>query len=144
MPSSISNHIEKSFAKDFLSLKAIFEFVGRFSAANQLDDAQAFSLKFAIEEVFTNMVKYNPGNTDVTISLLRDGNKLQVQLADEEEKPFDISEHHETNAQLPIEQRKPGGLGIFLLKKLMDRVEYTHDGTHGNITLTKFLDGHHV
>lgn len=140
MPSSESTQIEKSFAKDFLSLKAIFEFIGRFSASNKLDDAQTFALKFAAEEVFTNMVKYNPGSDQVIISLTRDGKKVEVGFVDVEAKPFDITKHEETNPNLPIEQRRPGGLGVFLVKKLMDRVEYHHDGVHSRITLTKFVE----
>ena len=96
-------------------------------------------MKFAVEEVFTNMVKYNPGNNEVAISLTRDGKKIEIGFVDVEQKPFDISEKDGLNATLPIERRKPGGLGIFLVKKLMDRVEYAHDGIHGIITLTKFL-----
>jgi len=140
MPSSKSTQIEKSFAKDFLSLKDIFEFIGQFSVSNKLDDAQTFSLKFAVEEVFTNMVKYNPSKSEVAISLKRDENKIEVGFVDAEKRPFDITKHEEVNPNLPIEQRRPGGLGVFLIKKLMDRVEYAHDGTHSRITLTKFVE----
>lgn len=140
MPSSDSNYIEKSFAKDYLSLKAIFEFVGNFSASNKLNDSQIFSVKFAIEEVFTNMVKYNPGNTHVTISLDREGKKLKIGFLDVEEKPFDITKREEVIPGLLIEKRRPGGLGIFLIKKLMDDVEYAHDGTYSRITLTKLVE----
>ena len=140
MPSSTSTQIEKSFAKDFLSLKDIFEFIGQFSVSNKLDDAQVFSLKFAIEEVFTNMVKYNPGKSNVVILLKREGKKIEVGFVDVEKEPFDITKHEEVNPNLPIEQRRPGGLGVFLIKKLMDRVDYTHDGVHSRITLTKFVE----
>jgi serine/threonine-protein kinase RsbW len=140
MPSSDSTYIEKSFAKDFLSLKAIFEFVGKFSASNKLKNSQVFSIKFAIEEVFTNMVKYNPGNNHVAISLEREGKKLKVGFVDVEEKPFDITKKEDVNPSLPIEKRRPGGLGIFLIKKLMDDVEYAHDGIYSRITLTKLVE----
>jgi serine/threonine-protein kinase RsbW len=137
MPSSDSNHIEESFAKDFLSLKAIFEFVGKFSTSVNLDDSQAFSIKFAVEEVFTNMVKYNPGNNRVAISLDKQGKNVKVGFVDVEKKPFDVTKNEDLNSSLPIEKRRPGGLGIFLIKKLMDDVEYSHDGTYSRITLTK-------
>ena len=140
MPSSNSTYIEKKFPKEFESLKAIFEFVGAFSTYNNLDDSQAFSIKFSIEEVFTNMVKYNPGTIDVTISLAREGNAVKVGFVDAEKKPFDITKKEDINPTLPIESRKPGGLGIFLIKKIMDSIEYHHDGTYSRITLTKNLE----
>lgn len=139
MPSSDSHHIVESFTKDFVSLKTIFEFVGKFSASINLDDSQAFSIKFAVEEVFTNMVKYNPGDNLVTISLDQQGKNVKVGFVDVERQPFDITKKEDINSSLPIEKRRPGGLGIFLIKKLMDDVEYSHDGTYSRITLTKFV-----
>jgi serine/threonine-protein kinase RsbW len=144
MPSSQSHHIEKSFAKEFASLKAIFEFVTEFSASNNLDDSQIFPIRFAIEEVFTNMVKYNPGSNVVSISLDRGNKEIKIRIVDVELKPFDITKKENVNLTLPIESRRPGGLGIFLIKKLMDKVEYLHDGTHSRITLTKYMDRKNV
>ncbi len=140
MPSSNSTYTEKKFPKEFESLKAIFEFVGDFSVSNNLDDSQTFSIRFSVEEVFTNMVKYNPGETTVTISLKREGNVVKIGFVDVEKKPFDLTKKEEINPTLPLEKRKPGGLGIFLIKKIMDNVEYTHDGVHSRITLTKNLE----
>lgn len=140
MPSSNSTYIEKKFPKEFESLKAIFEVVSEFSASNNLDESQAFSIKFSIEEVFTNMVKYNPGASEVTISLGREGSAIRIGFVDEEKKPFDITKKGDIDPALPIENRKPGGLGIFLVKKIMDNVEYSHDGVHSRITLTKYLE----
>ncbi len=140
MPSSTTTPIERKFPKEFAALKAIFEFIGTFSAPNNLSESQVFSIKFSIEEVFTNMVKYNPGTSDVTISLAREGNAVKIVLVDVEPKPFDITKQEHSNATLPIEKRKPGGLGIFLIKKIMDNVEYIHDGVNSRITLTKYLE----
>ena len=140
MPSSNSPHIEKKFRKEFESLKDIFEVVSEFSASNKLSESQAFSIKFSIEEVFTNMVKYNPGGSEVTISLSREGDAVRIGFVDEEKEPFDITKKEDVDPTLPIENRKPGGLGIFLIKKIMDHVEYSHDGVHSRITLTKYLE----
>jgi anti-sigma regulatory factor (Ser/Thr protein kinase) len=140
MPSSNITYVERKFPKEFPSLRAIFEFISTFSAPNNLNESQVFSIKFSIEEVFTNMVKYNPGASDVTISLAREGNAIKVVLVDVEPKPFDITKQEHINPTLPIEKRKPGGLGIFLIKKIMDNVEYNHDGVNSRITLTKYLE----
>jgi len=140
MPSKPSNHIEQSFKKDFASLKDIFDFTSAFVATNSLDDATAFSIKFAVEEIFTNMVKYNPLKHDVTITLRKEDQFVRMEFVDVQERPFDITVKGDVDTNLPIEQRKPGGLGIFLVKKMMDAVEYSHDGTRSRITLTKHLE----
>ena len=140
MPSSKSTDIERTYPKDVASLKAIFEFVGEFSTANNLHASEAFAIKFSVEEVFTNMVKYNPGTTNVAISLIREGKMVKVKFVDQEKEPFDITSKEDVNPNLPMEKRKPGGLGIFLIKKLMDSVEYAHDGVNSMITLTKYVE----
>jgi len=140
MPSLNTTTLERKFPKEFSSLKDIFEFVNAFSALNSLNESQAFSVKFSIEEVFTNMVKYNPEKFDVVIALTREDKAVKILLVDREQKPFDITKQEHANAALPIEQRTPGGLGIFLIKKIMDNVEYQHDGTNSRITLTKYLE----
>jgi anti-sigma regulatory factor (Ser/Thr protein kinase) len=140
MPSSSTDHREQSFAKDFASLKAIFEFISGFVVANGLNESTAFSAKFCAEEVFTNMVKYNPLRKDITISLAKQGNLIRMIFVDAEEKAFDITAREDVDVTLPLEQRNPGGLGIFLIRKMMDTVEYTHDGTYSRITLTKNLE----
>lgn len=140
MPSSESTQIEQSFTKTFASLHSIFEFLNRFVTENRLDPSVAFSIKFSVEEVFTNMVKYNPNGKNVSIKLNREGTRVSVELTDLEEKPFDITVAHDPNVNLPLEKRRPGGLGIFLIKKMMDQVEYRHNGTQSNITLVKYLE----
>ncbi len=140
MPSSNSTYTEKKFPKEFESLKSIFAFVGKFSAANHLDESQSFSIKFSVEEVFTNMVKYNPGPAEVTISLEREGQSVKVGFIDVEPTPFDITKKEDIDPTIAIEKRRPGGLGIYLIKKIMDNVEYSHDGIHSRITLTKNLE----
>jgi anti-sigma regulatory factor (Ser/Thr protein kinase) len=39
---------------------------------------------------------------------------------------FDVTEAPEANVDLPIEQRRPGGLGLHLVRRMLDRVEYEY------------------
>jgi len=144
MPTHEPSHIERQFTKTFSSLKPIFEFVDSFVRMQRLSSETGYAIRFAVEEIFTNMVKYNPNDSPVGIELRREQNAVIVELVDVEKEPYDITVRPDVDVTAPIEQRRPGGLGVFLVKNMMDAVRYTHDGVHSRITLTKNVEPMHV
>lgn len=136
-----SASLERTFKKGISSLEGIFEFIEEFSASNEVVSETRYALELAIEELFTNMVKYSPeSDSDVLISLTLSGKTLQVCLTDYGVKPFDPTKAKEVDINLPLDQRKPGGLGIFLTKKLMETIQYKHTNGNNIITLIKHLE----
>jgi len=129
--------MEKSFSRNIGSLDDVFEYVEGFISLNSLGDALAFALKFSVEELFTNMVKYNPnGQSDISVRLEIRGDILVVQMIDHELVPFDIRESDVTDVTLPSEQREPGRLGVYLAKRMADTVGFEREGTRSTTTLT--------
>jgi anti-sigma regulatory factor (Ser/Thr protein kinase) len=54
-------------------------------------------------------------------------------------KPFNPDEVPEPDISSPLEVRKERGLGIFFMRQLMDRVDFTFSQSHGNtLTLVKY------
>ena len=132
--------MERAFPRSLEALESIFDWVSTFLAEEEIDEPAAYAVKFAVEEMFVNMVRYNSGGAnDIVIALSRGPDRLEVSLTDVEAKPFDITKVAEYDGVLPLERRRPGGLGIHLTRKLMDRVEYRHENGRGTITLTKML-----
>ncbi|MEX1277163.1 MAG: ATP-binding protein [Bacteroidota bacterium] len=133
--------MERAFKKTFRSLDAIFDFLDEGFEAFLVEESARFSIKFAVEEIFTNMVKYNPGGRDdVNVIIAREGRQLSVRLVDSEEHPFDPRLSKEVDLESPIDEREPGGLGLHLTKELMDRIEYDHHNHTGIVTLIKYLE----
>ena len=124
------------------ALADIFELVREFGRSTQLAPAVQFSTDFALEEIFTNMLKYNAGGqSDVEISLEVRDRQLVISLTDFDTKRFDINvDAPAVDAGAPLSERTPGGLGVHLVKKMMDRVEYIHHDRTGTITLYKNLE----
>jgi anti-sigma regulatory factor (Ser/Thr protein kinase) len=66
--------MEKNFKRDFNALDEVFEWIAAFVTAQQIDPGAAYAVNLAVEELFTNMVKYGAGNTaDIVISIARGG-----------------------------------------------------------------------
>lgn len=136
---------QRSFPRDIGALDPIFDMISDFVVANSVGDTEAFAVRLAVEELFVNMVKYNPGATGaIRIGITGDGARLVVSITDSGVERFDVTEAPEYDGSLPLAARRPGGLGIHLARKMMDGVEYTYKNGQSTITLTKRLGGPNV
>ena len=133
--------MEKKFRRDISSLNDIFGFVHDFLSLNHINDAVRFSIDFMVEELFTNMVKYNPGNSnDILINITKIGSRLTLSLTDFDVDPFDLTKTAEVDVTRSLAERKVGGLGIHLVKKMVDDIDYEYVDRMSKITVTKNLE----
>lgn len=132
--------MERQFAKHTDSLPVIFDFVAQFVRPFNIKPEQIRPLEFAIEEIFMNMVNYNTeSKNDVTIQLALENNTLSACLIDRDVHSFDPTKHDSVDIDQPIGERTPGGLGIHLVRKMMDEVIYEYADRSCKITLIKRL-----
>ena len=131
--------MQQAFSRSIESLGEIFGFTESFYEQERIESSHRFAVDLAVEELFTNMVKYTRGANDVQIRLERTDDRLTVRLTDFDVEAFDVTQAAEARVDLPIEQRRPGGLGIHLTRKLMDRIDYEYVDRTSTITLIKQL-----
>lgn len=132
--------MEKKFRKDFGSLESIDEFVRSYATVHSLDDETVFAVNFVIEEIFTNMVKYQPGGrNDVSIELSGDTDTLRIRMTDYGVEYYDPTARPPVDTGTPIDERSPGGLGVHLVRRFVDDFRYEYAGNDSIITLTKKL-----
>lgn len=84
------------------------------------------------------MVKYGTGsNARVRIDLTAIDRGVEVTLTDHDVEAFDITRPPDVDIHAPIEQREPGGLGLHLIRRMADSVEYeyTKETRQSRITL---------
>jgi anti-sigma regulatory factor (Ser/Thr protein kinase) len=123
-------------------LGEIFEFADEYSIAHGIAQPVLFSLKFVIEELFTNMVKYSVSDTgsDIAIDLEKDDHRVTVRLTDSGVDPFDVTRAGDADVSLSLEDRTVGGLGLHLVKRMVDSMEYAYSGRQSIITFSKKLE----
>ena len=137
--------MEKSFAKDLTSMDKMFDFVEDFFSANKIDRSYLFPVNLAIEEIFTNMVKYQPGsNNDISLSLEKDSKRLIICLSDFDVDQFDVTAFPEADVDASLEDRHDGGLGLHLVRKIMDSVDYEYHGRTSKIIMIKAMESQNV
>lgn len=137
--------MKQKFHRDLDSLKDIFKFVASFIDKYKLTGDITYSINLSIEELFTNMVKYNPGSTsDILISLSKDSKQLIITMTDYDVEPFDITQAKEIDKKQSLEERRIGGLGLYFVMKMMDHVTYEYKNRQSKITLIKRLRTEYV
>jgi serine/threonine-protein kinase RsbW len=138
--SSLLPSIERKFKRHLDSLTSIFEFIEHFVAQEGIDEEAKRAFDLAVDELFTNTVKYHPGNPhDISIELRADGANFALLLTDFDVDPFDITQKPDPELNKPLHERTPGGLGIYLTRKFVDNVEYQYLDRTSIITLKKSI-----
>lgn len=126
---------------DAAHLAALTRFLQEFWSAAKLPPAQALHFELALEEVFMNIVMHgsHPGvAAQVAVSLLAVDGGLTMTVEDDG-PGFDPLTLPPPDLTASLAERRVGGLGVFLVRRIMDAVRYERVGTHNRLTMTKSL-----
>ena len=106
------------------------------------EDAKPRAVKFVVEELFTNMVKYSVSDTraDIAVGLASAGGRVTVCLTDSGVEPFDVTKAADADVTLGLDERAIGGLGLHLIKRMVDSLDYEYRGRQSIITFSKKLE----
>jgi len=120
-------------------LKIIRRYIRDWTTALDIDDSIAYDLMMAATEVTTNIIVHGyhgqPG--PIEIGMRNDENDIVIDFLDQA-APYDPGSASSPNVTLPLEQRSPGGLGIYLMKDCMDQIVHETLPHGGNkLTLIK-------
>lgn len=126
---------------DMANLARVAEFVADAALKGKLSQKQTDDVSMAVDEAVTNVMEHayaGVSDGQISIKMRVDDQEFFVEIRDQG-KPFDARQVKEPNVNSPLSERSIGGLGIFFIRKLMDKVEFTRDST-GNVTrMTKKL-----
>ena len=105
----------------------------------QTPQAAAYLALLALEELVTNCIKYGYDDSaqhaiQVSVQLSEGG---MILVVEDDGHPFNPLEQVGPDMTLPLEKRPIGGLGIHMLRKMSDRMEYAREGGRNRVTLHK-------
>lgn len=122
-------------------LSDVREFVRQHSISHGFREKEIGEIELAVDEAFTNIIKHAYGgrsDSNVRIRLGFSPDRLSISLFDTGFS-FNPDSYTEPNIQTLAHKKKKGGMGVFLINKLMDNVEYKQSDDGNEIRMTKRL-----
>ncbi len=133
MPATIELH------RNLDALEPMFGLLDAELARHGVDDRTAFGIKLAAEELFTNLVRHNTGKGK-TISFHLDvsPDRLDFELIDHDVDPFDAKSIPRYDKGQSMADREPGGVGVYLVRSIVDKISYQYENREMTVSVTKF------
>ena len=126
------------FNRSIDSVAGIYRFSEEIMAAADIDESVRFTVHLAIEELFVNLVSYNPGaEHDILIDVQVANNGVVVTIVDHDAAEFDVTKERPVDTGASLRERKPGGLGLHLIQHMVDTLEYDHRDGRSKIRFSK-------
>jgi anti-sigma regulatory factor (Ser/Thr protein kinase) len=137
MGNNVSSQLQAR--NDLSELPRLSEFLANFFARTGLPVDLAGDFELALEEVFANVVMHahpNGGQHEISMSIALEGVVVKLTVEDDG-VPFNPLEAPLVDLDLPLEKRGTGGLGIHLIKGLMDELEYNRAEARNRLVMRK-------
>ncbi len=126
---------------DIRQIPELATFVEHIANEANMDVSTALSVNLALEEAVTNVMLYaypknTKGQVDIKASILPE--KIRFVITDSG-IPFDPTEKEDVNVDLSLEDRPIGGLGIFLVRNIMDQIAYCRKDGKNILSMIKTI-----
>ena len=115
-----------------------------FAKDNKLANKVIHDVQLALDEVVTNIVEYGYDDDDehlIDIKFILNEQSLKIIIIDDA-KPYNIFDKKDPDTSLSLDEKPIGGLGIYLVKRLMTNIDYDYRDGKNHLLLTKsFTEG---
>jgi len=135
---TMSEKIAFELKNNLSEIERLSQIVTEFGGLNNLSPKVLFAVNLALEEILTNIISYGYEDNNEHVIVIRLSLKDEELVAEVEDdgRPFNPLEVPKPDISRPLEDRKIGGLGIHLVRNLMDGLEYRRYGGK-NISVMK-------
>jgi serine/threonine-protein kinase RsbW len=131
--------LEITLKNDLAELARVSQRLNEFGAHQRLGAQVLHDLNLALEEILANIISYGYADSrehEITVSLDAQPGEVRVDVEDDG-RPFNPLESPEPYSGDSLDDRPVGGLGIHLVRALMDGLEYRRQGDRNLLTMKK-------
>lgn len=124
------------------NLKVVRDFVTDYLAAYHLADLQLNQIVLAVDEVVANLIIHANAEDEsqhLDLVVRVDREILSIEILDQAADSYEPANYQEPDLEEFIRQGKKGGVGMTLVNRIMDRVEFTTNGRYNVCRLYKRL-----
>ena len=100
-----------------------------------------FKVNLVLDELSVNIVNYGGEASEIEVCLDADAEEVRVEITDDG-RPFDpLNDAIEPDLDAPLEDRAIGGLGIHLVREMMDELHYSREDGKNRLAMVKCKGG---
>ena len=128
-----------SLKNNLAEIEPLTESIVSYCKENGIDEAVCYDVRLSLEEAISNTIKYGYDDQQVHIIFVRVGfenRELILEIEDDANK-FNPLEAPAPDLNLPVEKKPIGRLGIYLMRSIMDEMDYRRAGTKNILRLIK-------
>ena len=130
---------EISLTPDAESVKKVAEFLDTTLEAWEIPMKVVSKLQIVADEIYSNIVRYSQAK-NAKVTAVQNGTVLSLRFEDDG-KPYDPTTAAEPDITASAEEREIGGLGIFIVRNMMDSMDYKYKDGHNVLTLLLATEG---
>lgn len=137
----MAEEIVKHLKNDISETGKIESYVNEFIEANGLEGAPLFKIVLALDEVITNVIEYGFADEGEHVFILRmtlEDCRMRF-IVEDDAPPFNPLQEAAPNLGMPLEKREIGGLGIHIVRQVMDELSYERKEDRNVLTMFKNL-----
>jgi len=127
--------MKQKFGRSLDDISDIVSFTDEFFAQHDIDSSIRYIVDLCVEELFVNMVTYDTEtDAEILIEMNPHEHGAEVSLTDYGVERFDPRDAKPVDVDAPLEQRTPGGLGLYLVLKMVNSIHYEFRDHNSKIT----------
>lgn len=138
----MNEHLEIHVGGDSTAIIEAKDAIEAFCAQRQLPRRVTLSLSLAVDELLANVLNHGDAEIgvapDIRLRVRLEKAQLVTELRDSG-RPFNPLDAPPPELELDLDDKPIGGLGIHLVRQLMDEVQYCREGAYNRITLRQRL-----
>ena len=135
----MSNQISLNLESSLDALGEIEQALTEFGAEHEWPEDLLFHVQLTLDELATNVINHGYGASGHSFQITVKSNPeaVQIELVDEA-RPFDpLQDSPQPAIDAGVHERRVGGLGVYIVKELMDEMEYRRENGKNCLTLVK-------
>jgi anti-sigma regulatory factor (Ser/Thr protein kinase) len=132
-----------TLSNDLSELERLHQVLNQFGKEQDLPENLINTMNLALEEIVTNVIAHGYEDGREHFIVIRCGVQDGEVMAEVEDdgQAFNPLQYPDPDISVPLESRPPGGLGIYLVRNVMDTVAYTYEDGKNCIKLRKRIHG---
>lgn len=112
------------------NLKIVRTFLEKVLKEIQVSDIEANQLILVVDEILANLMIHSAKDNekkDIDLTITEESGEITFEIYDYNSPFFDLTQHEDANLRELVKQKRKGGMGLTLVKNIMDEVEVYHE-----------------